>query len=111
MRQSPVSVETQPQPQPSRPRPNWTAGRVIGMIVSSIAALVGGLMLLGGLALIAVHGLARDDDGYYTTDTERLRKAISDMDTARRELERALMLLEQGNSLLSGSPETASTRT
>lgn len=73
MRRSPVSVDTQPQPQPSRPRSNWTAGRVIGMIVSSIAALVGGLMLLGGLALIAVHGLARDDDGYYTTDTERLR--------------------------------------
>jgi hypothetical protein len=43
------------------------------MIVSSVAALVGGLMLLGGLALIAVHGLARDDDGFYTTDTERLR--------------------------------------
>jgi len=45
---------------------------VIGLVVSSITALVGTLMLLGGLALIAAHGFARDDDGYYSTDDERL---------------------------------------
>jgi hypothetical protein len=69
-----MSAPTEPQPQPQQPRPgsNWTAGRVIGLVLSSIAALVGTLILLGGLALIAVHSFARDDDGYYTTDTERL---------------------------------------
>lgn len=35
-------------------------------------ALIGIVLLLGGLALIAAHAFARDDDGYYTTDTERL---------------------------------------
>ena len=45
------------------------------MILSSIAALIGIGLLLGGLALIAVHGFARDDDGFYTSDTEPLRSA------------------------------------
>ncbi len=42
------------------------------MIFASLGALIGVLIALGGLALIAVHVFARDDDGYYTTDTERL---------------------------------------
>lgn len=64
--------QTDQQPPPVRPRSNWTGGRVVGIVFSSIAALIGIVMLLGGLALIAAHGFARDDDGYYTTDTERL---------------------------------------
>jgi uncharacterized membrane protein len=45
---------------------------VAGVVFSSIAALIGIVILLGGLALIAAHSFARDDDGYYTTDSERL---------------------------------------
>ena len=40
------------------------------MVLSSILGLVGALVLLGGGALIVIHGAGRDDDGYYTTDTE-----------------------------------------
>ncbi len=65
-------TETNQQPAPARSSSNWTGGRVAGLVFSSIAALVGIVILLGGLALIAAHSFARDDDGYYTTDTERL---------------------------------------
>ncbi len=42
------------------------------LVGGSILSLIGVVLLLGGLALIAVHAFARDDDGYYTTDKERL---------------------------------------
>jgi hypothetical protein len=70
--QNRMSAPTQPQPQPPRSGSNWTGGRVVGLVLSSITALVGTLLLLGGLALIAAYGFARDEDGYYTTDTELL---------------------------------------
>jgi hypothetical protein len=53
----------------------WTAGRVVGMVFSSIGALVGLALLLGGLALVGAHAFARDDDGYYTADREHLHSA------------------------------------
>jgi uncharacterized membrane protein len=65
-------MEADAQPPETRPRSNWTAGRVAAVVGGSILALIGLLLLLGGLALIAAHGFARDDDGYYTTDRERL---------------------------------------
>jgi hypothetical protein len=67
--------ETTPpqQPQPSSTGSNWTGGRIAGLVFSSIAALIGLAFLFGGLALIAVHGFARDDDGYYSSDKEELR--------------------------------------
>jgi hypothetical protein len=43
------------------------------MVLASLGALIGLALLLGGLALIAAHAFARDDDGYYTTDRERLK--------------------------------------
>jgi hypothetical protein len=52
---------------------NWTGGRVAAMICASFAALIGLALLLVGLVLIGLHGFARDDDGYYTSDRESLR--------------------------------------
>jgi hypothetical protein len=43
------------------------------MVFSSIGALIGLVMLLGGLALVAAYAFGRDDDGYFSTDNERLR--------------------------------------
>jgi hypothetical protein len=66
--------QTQPQettPTPP-PRSRWTAGRVIGMVFASIGGLIGLALLLGGIAVLAAYAFARDDDGYFTSDRERL---------------------------------------
>jgi hypothetical protein len=57
---------------PARSGSNWTAGRVIGMIFASLGGLIGLALLLGGIAVIAAYAFARDDDGYFNTDRERL---------------------------------------
>jgi hypothetical protein len=45
---------------------------VVAVIFGSLAALIGLALLLGGSALVLAHALARDHDGYYTWDTQRL---------------------------------------
>lgn len=50
-------------------------GKTFAIILAGFGSLIGVLFALGGLGLIAVHVLARDDDGYYTTHTERLASA------------------------------------
>lgn len=50
----------------------WSGGRIVAMIVASIVALIGVGLLLGGGAMLAVDGLARDDDGYLTSPSEDL---------------------------------------
>jgi hypothetical protein len=60
---------------PTRPRSNWTAGRVIGMVFASIGGLIGLALLIGGIAVLAAYAFARDDDGYFTSDRERLESA------------------------------------
>lgn len=45
---------------------------MLAVVFGSLAALIGGALLLGGLVLVIAHGAARDDDGYYTSGTERL---------------------------------------
>jgi uncharacterized membrane protein len=59
-------------PPPDAGRSGWTAGRVVAVVLGSIASLIGVALLLGGVALILAHAFARDSDGYYTTGTERL---------------------------------------
>jgi len=51
---------------------HWNAGRVAVLLSGSVLAVIGVCLLLGGVALGLAHGFARDDDGYYTTGTERL---------------------------------------
>ena len=45
---------------------------MLAVVFGSLAALVGLVLLLAGLALVLAQAFARDDDGYYTSDTERL---------------------------------------
>ena len=52
---------------------NWTGGRIVGMVLASIVGLIGLALLLGGIALIAAHAFARDDDGYFTSNDEPLQ--------------------------------------
>jgi hypothetical protein len=52
---------------------NWSGGRIVGMVFTSIGALIGITLLFCGLALVAVYAFARDDDGFLTTDREQLR--------------------------------------
>lgn len=64
-----------PAPRSGTDRSGWTAGRVVAVVLGSVAALIGLALLLGGAALIGAHASARDSDGYYTTGTERLTTA------------------------------------
>ena len=50
-----------------------SGARTGGLIASSILGLFGLVILLGGLALLAVHAFARDDDGFYSTGSEQLQ--------------------------------------
>jgi uncharacterized membrane protein len=45
---------------------------VVAVVLGSIGALIGLALLLAGLALVLAQAFARDDDGYYTSDTKRL---------------------------------------
>jgi hypothetical protein len=45
---------------------------VVAVVFGSLAALIGLALLLGGSALVLAHALASDDDGYHTSDTQRL---------------------------------------
>src|SRR4051794_7734907 len=56
---------------PDRPRSNWTAGRVIGMVFTSIGGLIGLALLLGGIAVLAAYAFGRDD-GYFNSDRKQL---------------------------------------
>jgi hypothetical protein len=70
---APDPPATGPQPPASPPRrSNWTAGRIVGMVFTSIGGLIGLALLLGGIALLAAYAFARDDDGYFKTDRTQL---------------------------------------
>ena len=53
----------------------WTGGRVAALVSGIVIAFIGLALLVGGIGLLIVHGATRDDDGYYTTGTERLATA------------------------------------
>ena len=53
------------------PRRGWDFGRVGIAVAGTIAAVLGILLALGGAAVIAAFAFARDDDGFYSSGTER----------------------------------------
>ena len=58
-----ATTVTVPNPSTAAPRRGgWTAGRIVGAAGGSILALIGVLLVLGGAAVIAVHGSERDSD-------------------------------------------------
>ncbi len=71
---------------PDRPESSWTVGRVIGMVFTGIGGLIGLLLLLGGIAVIAVYAFGRDDDGYFNTDRKELRSATYAITTGEIDL-------------------------
>jgi len=56
---------------PGPPRPRWSAGRIVLVILGSLAALIGAGFIAGGGGLLWADQTQRDDDGYLSTPTER----------------------------------------
>lgn len=48
----------------------WTFGRVLLVVLGSLAALVGAALLAGGVATVVVDQTQRDDEGYLMSPTE-----------------------------------------
>jgi hypothetical protein len=66
---------TTPPPTFVRPTgsgPGWGAGRIVAAVAASLVALLGFGLALGGIALVVAHSAVRDDDGFYTSPTERM---------------------------------------
>lgn len=59
---------TEPVPQPTRP---WTGARTAAVVAAAFGLLAGAAMLLCALSLVVAHAVLRDDDGFYSTPTER----------------------------------------
>lgn len=49
------------------------AGKIVALVAGAVAALVACALVLAGGAVLMVHGIQRDDDGFYTAGPERLR--------------------------------------
>lgn len=56
---------------PPAPRQGWDFGRTAVAVVGVATAIIGLLMALAGAAVIAAFAFARDDDGFYSSGTER----------------------------------------
>jgi hypothetical protein len=68
--EQPAARDETPPDEPARAGSRWSGGRVVGLVFTSLAGLLGLAMLVGGLALIAAHAFVRDDDGYYASGDE-----------------------------------------
>jgi hypothetical protein len=74
-----------PPPSQAR-RSNWTAGRIVAMVLTSIGGLIGLALIVGGIAILAAVAFGRDDDGYFTTDREQLESATYAITTGEIDL-------------------------
>ncbi len=70
-----ATEESSTAPAPAQPGSNWTAGRVIGMVFTSLGGLIGLALLVAGVTVLAAYAFARDDDGYFNTDRQQLESA------------------------------------
>ena len=75
--EAPVEPEAPlPPPEPTEPtaaaapRGGTTAGKVILIVVGTIAGILAFALLVGGCALVAIDQTQRDDDGYLMSPTE-----------------------------------------
>jgi hypothetical protein len=68
--QQPSAPNAAPSPVP--PRSSWTAGRVIGMVFTSIGGLIGLVLLVVGIAAVLIYAFGRDD-GYFNSDRKELK--------------------------------------
>jgi hypothetical protein len=64
-----MSSETQPQHMSQRQ--GWTAGRIAGAVTGTVISVLGVLLILAAVAVFAAHAFGRDDDGFYSSGTER----------------------------------------
>ena len=79
-------------------RESWSNGRIVAMVFACLAGLIGLTFLAGGFIAVGAHLLARDDDGYYTSDevtlesrsyairTEEIDLGADDVDWAPEEI-------------------------
>jgi hypothetical protein len=58
-------------PLPGREAPAWGPGRVVLLIVGSLAGLIAFGLLMAGIVIVLAHATARDSAGFYTSSTER----------------------------------------
>ncbi|HUP76645.1 MAG TPA: DUF4389 domain-containing protein [Acidimicrobiales bacterium] len=72
MNDSTTGAVTEPAP---HGQSNWTAGRVVMVVIASIVALLGLAMLAAGGALTWAATTHRDDAGFFHTDSKRFSSA------------------------------------
>jgi hypothetical protein len=67
---------TEPTPPPAVPPTAHTpVGRILMIVAGALIVLVAGTVMLAGVALTWAHATQRDDDGYFSTSSERLDTA------------------------------------
>ena len=67
---------TDPTPAPAAPAPSHApVGRILMIVAGACIVLVAGAVALAGVALTWAHATQRDDDGYFSTSSERLDTA------------------------------------
>jgi hypothetical protein len=71
-----MAADTPSTPPPPAPatRTNWSAGRILLVVLGSIVALLGAGLLAAGGALLWADQTQRDDEGFLTTPTERFER-------------------------------------
>jgi len=62
---------TTTHPVPERGTSPWGAGRVVLLVVGSLASLIAFALLMAGLMVALAHVTARDSAGFYTSPSER----------------------------------------
>jgi hypothetical protein len=67
------------------PRSNWTAGRVVGMVFTSIGGLIGLALLVAGIALVVIYAFGRDN-GYFNSDRKELKSGTYAITTGEIDL-------------------------